>query len=90
MYWGLKSEADYRITKGTGWLEILGCGMVDPNVNNCGIDPNKYSGLLSDRIERIAMLKYKIDDIRLFMKTMLDSLSSFCFIMNLKTPIIRV
>ena len=32
IYWGLKSEADYRITKGTGWLEIMGCGMVDPNV----------------------------------------------------------
>ena len=45
VYWGLKSEADYRITKGTGWLEILGCGMVDPNVlTNCGIDPNKYYG----------------------------------------------
>ena len=40
VYWGLKNEDDYRITKGTGWLEILGCGMVDPNVlSNCGIDP---------------------------------------------------
>ena len=39
VYWGLKDEMDYRITKGTGWLEILGCGMVDPNVlDNCGID----------------------------------------------------
>ena len=32
IYWGLETETDYRITKGTGWLEIMGCGMVDPNV----------------------------------------------------------
>ena len=45
IYWGLESETDHRITKGTGWLEILGCGMVDPNVlKNCGIDPEEYSG----------------------------------------------
>ena len=36
IYWGINSESDYKITKGTGWLEILGCGMVDPNVlENC-------------------------------------------------------
>jgi phenylalanyl-tRNA synthetase alpha chain len=45
IYWGLETETDYRITKGTGWLEIMGCGMVDPNVlQNCGIDPEEYSG----------------------------------------------
>ncbi len=45
IYWGLKTETDYRITKGTGWLEIMGCGMVDPNVlKNCNIDPAKYNG----------------------------------------------
>ena len=45
IYWGLETETDYRITKGTGWLEIMGCGMVDTNVlENCGIDPNEYSG----------------------------------------------
>ena len=39
IYWGLKNDSDYRITKGTGWLEILGCGMVDPNVlENCKIN----------------------------------------------------
>jgi phenylalanyl-tRNA synthetase alpha chain len=44
IYWGLKTETDYRITKGTGWLEIMGCGMVDPNVlKNCGINP-EYNG----------------------------------------------
>ncbi|MDC1064621.1 phenylalanine--tRNA ligase subunit alpha, partial [Flavobacteriaceae bacterium] len=44
IYWGLESETDYRITKGTGWLEIMGCGMIDPNVlDNCKIDSSKYS-----------------------------------------------
>jgi phenylalanyl-tRNA synthetase alpha chain len=66
VYWGLKNEDDYRITKGTGWLEILGCGMVDPNVlTNCGIDPAEYSGFAFGMgIERQAMLQYKITDIR--------------------------
>lgn len=66
VYWGLKTEDDYRITKGTGWLEILGCGMVDPNVLvNCGIDPEIYSGFAFGMgIERQAMLQYKITDIR--------------------------
>jgi phenylalanyl-tRNA synthetase alpha chain len=42
VYWGLETETDYRMTKGTGWLEIMGCGMVDPNVlTNCGIDAKK-------------------------------------------------
>jgi len=79
VYWGLKNEADYRITKGTGWLEILGCGMVDPNVlNNCGIDPNVYSGFAFGMgIERIAMLKYKIDDIRLFYENDVRFLKQF-------------
>ena len=79
VYWGLKNEADYRITKGTGWLEILGCGMVDPNVlSNCGIDPNKYSGFAFGMgIERIAMLKYKIDDIRLFYENDVRLLKQF-------------
>ena len=45
IYWGLNSETDYKITKGTGWLEIMGCGMIDPNVlDNCKIDSSKYSG----------------------------------------------
>lgn len=66
VYWGLKNDDDYRITKGTGWLEILGCGMVDPNVLvNCGIDPEEYSGFAFGMgIERQAMLQYKITDIR--------------------------
>jgi len=66
IYWGLESETDHRITKGTGWLEILGCGMVDPNVlKNCGIDPEEFSGYAFGLgLERIAMLLYQIDDIR--------------------------
>lgn len=45
IYWGLETEIDYKITKGTGWLEIMGCGMVDPNVlKNVNIDPQKYTG----------------------------------------------
>ncbi|MCZ2100340.1 MAG: phenylalanine--tRNA ligase subunit alpha [Chitinophagales bacterium] len=66
VYWGLNNEDDYRITKGTGWLEILGCGMVDPNVlENCGIDPDVYSGFAFGMgIERQAMLQHKITDIR--------------------------
>lgn len=66
VYWGLNNEDDYRITKGTGWLEILGCGMVDPNVlANCDIDPDVYSGFAFGMgIERQAMLQYKITDIR--------------------------
>jgi len=57
-----------NICKKTGWVEILGCGMVHPNVlTNCNIDPNKYTGFAFGMgIERPAMLKYGINDIRLF------------------------
>ena len=56
------------VCSGTGWLEILGAGMVDPNVlSSVGIDPNVYSGFAFGMgVERLAMLKYAIDDIRLF------------------------
>jgi len=61
------------------WLEILGCGIVNPIVlSNCNIDPNKYSGLaLGLGIERIAMLKYGVNDIREFYKSNLDFLGQF-------------
>lgn len=54
--------------KHTGWVEILGCGMVDPNVlENCGIDSKKYSGFaLGMGVERITNLKYRVSDLRLF------------------------
>lgn len=79
VYWGLKNEDDYRITKGTGWLEILGCGMVDPQVLlNCGIDPEEYSGFAFGMgIERQAMLQYKITDIRQFFENDLRFLRQF-------------
>lgn len=79
VYWGLETETDYRITKGTGWLEILGCGMVDPAVlNNLGIDPTIYSGFAFGMgIERQAMLKYKIPDIRYLFENDLRFLSQF-------------
>jgi len=67
VYWGLENDLDYKMTKGTGWLEIMGCGMVDPNVlKNCNIDPKKYSGYAFGLgIDRIALLLHQIDDIRL-------------------------
>ena len=79
IYWGLNSEADHRITKGTGWLEILGCGMVDPNVlENCKIDPNKFSGYAFGMgIERITMLLYQIEDIRTFYENDVRFLQQF-------------
>lgn len=57
-----------NVCKHTGWVEILGCGMVHPNVlSNCGIDPNKYTGFAFGMgIERITMLKYQVKDLRLF------------------------
>jgi phenylalanyl-tRNA synthetase alpha chain len=52
---GSKTETDYRITKGTGWLEIGGCGMVDPNVlKNCGINPEYNGFAFGMGVERIA------------------------------------
>jgi phenylalanyl-tRNA synthetase alpha chain len=61
------------------WLEILGCGIVNPTVlENCNIDSNKYSGLAFGLgVERIAMLKYGVNDIREFYKSNLDFLTQF-------------
>lgn len=68
-----------NICKYTGWVEILGCGMVDPNVlKNCGIDPEKYTGFAFGMgIERITMLKYQIKDLRLFFENDLRFLDQF-------------
>jgi phenylalanyl-tRNA synthetase alpha chain len=79
VYWGLETEVDYRITKGTGWLEILGCGMVDPQVlQDSGIDPLKYSGFAFGMgIERIALLRYQMGDLRLFFENDLRMLRQF-------------
>ena len=79
IYLGTETESDQRITKGTGWLEILGCGMVDPNVlENCGIDSKKHSGFAFGMgIERIAMLKYGVKDLRLFFENDVRFLKQF-------------
>jgi len=79
IYWGLETEVDYKITKGTGWLEIMGCGMVDPNVlKNTKINPEKYSGFAFGMgIERIAMLLYQIPDIRMFYENDVRFLEQF-------------
>jgi phenylalanyl-tRNA synthetase alpha chain len=79
IYWGLETETDYKITKGTGWLEIMGCGMVDPNVlKNANIDPETYTGYAFGMgIERIAMLLYQIPDIRMFYENDIRFLEQF-------------
>jgi phenylalanyl-tRNA synthetase alpha chain len=68
-----------HVCKQTGFVEIMGCGMVDPNVlKNCGIDPSTYSGFAFGMgIERIAMLKYKINDLRLFFENDIRFLGQF-------------
>ena len=79
VYWGLESELDYRITKGTGWLEVMGCGMVDPAVlRNCGIDPEKYSGFAFGMgLERSAMQRFHIPDIRMIFENDVRFLQQF-------------
>ena len=79
VYWGLESETDYKMTKGTGWLEIMGCGMVDPNVlENCGIDSKEYSGFAFGMgIDRIALLLHQISDIRLLSENNVRFLEQF-------------
>jgi phenylalanyl-tRNA synthetase alpha chain len=79
VYWGLETETDYRMTKGTGWLEIMGCGMVDPNVlDNCGIDSKTYSGFAFGMgIDRITLLLHQISDIRLLSENDIRFLEQF-------------
>ena len=68
-----------NVCKYTGWLEILGCGMVDPNVlDACGIDSNTYTGYAFGMgIERIAQLKYKVNDLRLYSENDVRFLKQF-------------
>jgi phenylalanyl-tRNA synthetase alpha chain len=79
VYWGLETETDYKMTKGTGWLEIMGCGMVDPNVlANCGINAEEYSGFAFGMgIDRIALLLHQIPDIRMFSENDVRFLEQF-------------
>ena len=66
IFLGVETESDKRLTKGTGWLEVLGCGMLDPSVlSNCGLDPEEYTGYAFGLgIDRLTMLRYGIKDIR--------------------------
>jgi phenylalanyl-tRNA synthetase alpha chain len=68
-----------RVCKGTGWVEILGCGMVDPNVFKAvGYDPEVYTGFAFGLgVERMAMLKYGIDDLRMFFENDVRFLEQF-------------
>jgi phenylalanyl-tRNA synthetase alpha chain len=76
---GTDTEKNARLTKGTGWLEILGCGMVDPKVlENCGIDARKYSGFAFGMgIERQTLRLYEIGDIRLLFENDVRFLRQF-------------
>ena len=68
-----------RMCKGSGWIEILGCGMVHPKVlRDCGIDPEVYSGFaFGIGLERVALLKYEIDDMRLLYENDMRFLKQF-------------
>jgi phenylalanyl-tRNA synthetase alpha chain len=68
-----------KVCKGSGWIEILGCGMVHPQVlRNCGIDPEVYSGFaFGFGVDRMVMLKYGIDDIRLLYESDMRFLNQF-------------
>jgi phenylalanyl-tRNA synthetase alpha chain len=68
-----------RLCKGTGWIEVLGCGMVHPNVlTACGVDPEKYTGYAFGMgIDRLAMLRYGVNDLRLFFENDLRFLRQF-------------
>ena len=79
VYWGLENELDHRITKGTGWLEVMGCGMVDPAVlESSNIDPEKYSGFAFGMgLERSAMQRFQIPDIRMIFENDVRFLQQF-------------
>ncbi len=76
---GTDTPENYRLTKGTGWLEILGCGVVDPQVlENCGIDSTKYSGFAFGMgVERQALRLYNIPDIRFLFESDVRFLRQF-------------
>ena len=71
--------AECRVCKGTGWMEILGCGMIHPVVfENVGYDPEKYTGFAFGMgLDRIAMLKYGIPNIKLLYENDVRFLSQF-------------
>src|SRR5690606_18827245 len=76
-----RKDGELKIGAGKDWLEILGCGMVHPNVlKNVGIDPNEYQGFaFGIGIERLAMLKYGVPDLRAFFDSDLRWLQHYSF-----------
>ncbi len=76
-----RDKGEIRFGEGEDWLEILGCGMVHPNVlKNCGLDPNEYQGFAWGMgIDRIAMLKYGMPDLRPFFEADVRWLSHYGF-----------
>jgi phenylalanyl-tRNA synthetase alpha chain len=83
VFMGTDDEISYRLTKGTGWLEVLGCGMVDPQVlENCGIDSKIYTGYaFGIGIERSALQHYDISDIRYLFENDIRFLKQFSSIL---------
>jgi len=77
-----REGGELKVGPGAGWLEILGCGMVHPNVlRNCGIDPDRYQGFAFGMgVERVAMLKYGIPDLRTFFDSDLRWLKHYGFV----------
>ncbi|MBT4884999.1 MAG: phenylalanine--tRNA ligase subunit alpha, partial [Legionellales bacterium] len=73
------AEVDIRMSKNSAWLEIMGCGMVHPNVfNHVNINPDKFTGYaFGVGIDRLAMLKYGIKDLRMLFENDMDFLSQF-------------
>jgi phenylalanyl-tRNA synthetase alpha chain len=76
---GVAASGPCRVCKRTGWLEIAGCGMVHPNVfRACGIDAEQYTGYAFGMgIDRLAMLRYGVSDLRLFFESDLRFLRQF-------------
>ena len=74
-----ESAEGCRLCKYTGWLEILGCGMVHPNVlRGCNVDPEEYTGYAFGMgVERMAMLRYGVTDLRQFFENDLEFLRQF-------------
>jgi len=87
-----RKGGELKLGAGGDWLEILGCGMVHPNVlKNCGIDPDKYQGFAFGMgIERIAMLKYGIPDLRTFFEADLRWLKHYGFLpLDIPNPALK-
>lgn len=76
-----RKNGELKIGAGSGWLEVLGCGMIHPNVlKNCGIDPEQYQGFAFGMgVERLAMLKYGISDLRNFFESDARFLQQYSF-----------